>query len=133
MGDTAGALKQLQQSKHEPEFEINAAFLWNDYVEGTEAFLRNDKAALLAAHEKLAKGADINKSNLSVLDRMLANFGKSYAEAYGTKGQDHKALSVDCFNRAWELLDKKDRTKEDDERMISMAHASLAHWRMRDD
>lgn len=132
-GDKEGALNQLKQSRHDTGTEVPGGMLWNEYVAGTEAFLRNDKAALLAAHEKLAKGADINKPNLSVLDRLVANFGKSYAEAYETKGQDHKALSVDCFNRAWELLEKKDRTKDDDERMISMAHASLAHWRMRDD
>lgn len=127
------ALKHLALSKHEVPDTSPGSLLWNDYVSGTEAFLRNDKAALLTAHERLARGADINKPNLAVLDRMLAYFGKPYAEAYETKGQDHKALSADCFNRTWELLDKKSRTKEDDERMISMAHASLAHWRMRED
>jgi hypothetical protein len=133
LGDKERALKQLAQSKHDAEGKVTAGFLWNDYIAGTEAFLRNDRAALLSAHEKLAKGPEINKPNLSVLDRLLANSGKSYAEAYQTNGQDHKALSADYFNRTWELLEKKDRTKEDDERMISMAHASLAHWRMRDD
>ncbi len=54
-------------------------------------------------------------------------------EACESDGQDHKKLSADCFNRTWELLEKKDRTKEDDERMISLSHASLAHWRMRED
>jgi hypothetical protein len=127
------ALIQLDLSKHKATDVSPGGLLWNDYVAGTEAFLRHDKAALLAAHEKLAKGADINRANLAVLDRMLAHFGKSYAEAYETNGQDHKALSADFFNRTWELLDQKGRTKEEDERMISMAHASLAHWRMRED
>jgi hypothetical protein len=45
----------------------------------------------------------------------------------------HTFFSADCFNRVWELLEKRDRNREDDERMISLAHASLAHWRMRDD
>lgn len=45
----------------------------------------------------------------------------------------HRWFSADCFNRVWALLDKADRTPDDCERMISLAHASLAHWRERAD
>jgi hypothetical protein len=45
----------------------------------------------------------------------------------------HRWFSADCFNRVWTLLDKPDRTPDDSERMISLAHASLAHWRERAD
>lgn len=45
----------------------------------------------------------------------------------------HRWFSADCFNRVWTLLEKPDRTPEDNERMISLAHASLAHWRERTD
>lgn len=45
----------------------------------------------------------------------------------------HRWFSADCFNRVWTLLDKPDRTADDCERMISLAHASLAHWRERAD
>jgi hypothetical protein len=45
----------------------------------------------------------------------------------------HRWFSADCFNRVWALLDKPDRTPEEGERMISLAHASLAHWRERVD
>lgn len=131
MGGKEHALNQLKLARHPSGTTIGLS--WNDYVYGTEAFLKSDKRELLNAHENLAEGDPINKPNLCVLDRLLANFGKPYAEAYETDGQDHKKLSADCFNRAWELLDKKDRTKEDDERMISLAYASLAHWRMRED
>ena len=130
-GEKEHALNQLKLVRHPSGTTLGLR--WNDYVDGTEAFLNGDERALLNAHESLAEGDPINKQNLCVLDRLLANFGKPYAEAYETEGQDHKKLSVDCFNRAWELLDKKDRTKEDDERMVSLAHASLAHWRMRED
>lgn len=43
----------------------------------------------------------------------------------------HRWFSADCFNRVWALLDKPDRSPEEDERMVSLAHASLAHWRER--
>jgi tRNA A-37 threonylcarbamoyl transferase component Bud32/tetratricopeptide (TPR) repeat protein len=132
MGDKDGALQQLTMARHDASPALGG-LLWNDYVAGTEAFLKGDRPALLAAHEKLAKGTEINLPNVAVLDRFLAKFGKSYEDAYYTRGEDHKALSVDCFNRAWQLIDKQDRTGEEDERMISLAHASLAHWRQRDD
>lgn len=45
----------------------------------------------------------------------------------------HRWFSADCFNRVWALLEKPDRTPDDGERMISLAHASLAHWRERTD
>jgi len=45
----------------------------------------------------------------------------------------HKYFSAGCFNRAWDLIDKADRTPEEDQAMISLAHASLWHWTQRDD
>jgi len=126
------ALSQFKLSRHPPG--MNLEMLWNEYVDGNTAFLNNNRRALILAHARLAESAnDLNAPNLRVLDRFLANFGKPYAKAYEEEGQDHKRLSADCFNRAWELLDKKTRTQEEDERMISLAHASLAHWRLRKD
>ena len=42
--------------------------------------------------------------------------------------EQHKAFAVECFNLVWGLLDKADRTAEDDERMVHAAHASRFHW-----
>jgi hypothetical protein len=41
---------------------------------------------------------------------------------------DERAVAVDCFNGTWTLLEKHDRTPDDDARMIHMAHASTYHW-----
>jgi hypothetical protein len=41
---------------------------------------------------------------------------------------EHKELAASLFNGVWELLDKKDRTQEEDYQMVHMAHASLYHW-----
>jgi DNA-binding transcriptional MerR regulator len=41
---------------------------------------------------------------------------------------DHRTLGVDLFNRTWTLMEKDDRTPEDDDEMIHMAHASAYHW-----
>ncbi|MBL9132059.1 MAG: hypothetical protein JNG86_12725 [Verrucomicrobiaceae bacterium] len=130
-GEKEHALTHLRLAQHHTQV---GGLLWDVYVDGTAAFLKGDKRELLNAHERLAeKDDELNKPNLCVLDRLIANFGKPYAEAYETDGQDHKKLSADCFNRTWELLDKKERTAEENERMISLSHASLAHWRMRED
>ena len=40
----------------------------------------------------------------------------------------HKEEAVNCFNATWDLIDKRDRTHEDDVNMIHMAHASRYHW-----
>ena len=45
----------------------------------------------------------------------------------------HRFFSADCFNQAWELLDKPDRTSEEDEQMLRLNQASLWHWTQRDD
>jgi len=40
----------------------------------------------------------------------------------------HERLAKDLFNLTWSLLDKEDRTKDDDLKMIHAAHASCYHW-----
>lgn len=45
----------------------------------------------------------------------------------------HKFFSADCFNRTWELIEKSDRSAEEDERMIQLTMASLFHWNQRPD
>jgi hypothetical protein len=47
--------------------------------------------------------------------------------------QAHRHFSASCFNLAWELIDKPDRTAEDDEQMVRLAQASLWHWTQRSD
>jgi hypothetical protein len=45
----------------------------------------------------------------------------------------HKYFSANCFNQAWDLIDKTDRTPEEDEEMIRLSLASHYHWTQRDD
>ncbi len=40
----------------------------------------------------------------------------------------HRKTAVECFNRAWDYLDKKDRTVHDGHLMLHLAHASRYHW-----
>ena len=40
----------------------------------------------------------------------------------------HRKTAVACFNGAWDLLDKKKRSREEDLQMLLEAHASRYHW-----
>jgi len=40
----------------------------------------------------------------------------------------HRKLGIDLFNGVWDLLTKPDRSLEESELMIHMAHASRYHW-----
>ncbi len=45
----------------------------------------------------------------------------------------HRYFSADCFNKAWDLIEKPSRTPEEDEEMIRLNHASTWHWTQRED
>jgi hypothetical protein len=45
----------------------------------------------------------------------------------------HSFFSVYCFNTAWTLMEKTDRTPEEDDQMIFLSHTSLWHWMQRAD
>jgi hypothetical protein len=40
----------------------------------------------------------------------------------------HRHFAVSLFNRVWDLLEKKDRSADDDVEMLNAAHGSLYHW-----
>jgi len=49
-------------------------------------------------------------------------------ESAYTEAQCHKKFAVDCNNEVWGLLSKESRTAQENERMITAAHASHYHW-----
>ncbi|MDX6512948.1 MAG: hypothetical protein QOE36_2452 [Gaiellaceae bacterium] len=42
--------------------------------------------------------------------------------------EQHRALAVELFNRAWELMALADRGPAEDDRLLHTAHASRHHW-----
>lgn len=42
---------------------------------------------------------------------------------------DHRTIAVRLFNETWDLMEKKDRTGDEDSQMLEKAYASLYHWR----
>jgi hypothetical protein len=55
--------------------------------------------------------------------------GGDMAEARGPIDETaHKELAIGLFNRVWSLLDRTDRTVDEDDTMVHAAHASRYHW-----
>jgi hypothetical protein len=49
------------------------------------------------------------------------------------KAAAHRFFSADCFNQTWTLIDKPNRSAEEDEQMLLLSLASLWHWTQRED
>jgi hypothetical protein len=45
----------------------------------------------------------------------------------------HHHFASDCFNKAWELMRKPDRTIAENRMMLTLTHASIYHWSQRTD
>jgi hypothetical protein len=45
----------------------------------------------------------------------------------------HHYFSGHCFNAAWDLIEKKDRTAADNRLMVALSQASIYHWLNRPD
>ncbi|PWB51135.1 MAG: hypothetical protein C3F13_14840 [Anaerolineales bacterium] len=45
----------------------------------------------------------------------------------------HKYFSAECFNRAWDFIDKPLRSPAEEEKMLQLSLASLWHWTQRED
>ncbi len=45
----------------------------------------------------------------------------------------HARLAAECFDACWDLMEKAERTAQEDEEMLLLAHASLWHWTRRPD
>jgi len=45
-----------------------------------------------------------------------------------TEQEFHRKMAVECFNKTWDFLKKKDRTPNDEQLMLNLAHSSRYHW-----
>jgi len=45
----------------------------------------------------------------------------------------HRYFAAECFNQAWDYIDKSTRTMEEDEQMLMLTMASFWHWTQRSD
>ncbi len=45
----------------------------------------------------------------------------------------HAYFAAECFNRAWDYIDKARRSQSDNDQMLQLSLASLWHWTQRED
>src|SRR6266566_3127490 len=45
-----------------------------------------------------------------------------------TEQEFHRKMAVECFNKTWDFLKKKNRTPNDEQLMLNLAHSSRYHW-----
>ena len=42
--------------------------------------------------------------------------------------EEHRRLGVELYNGTWTLIEREDRTPDEDDEMLHRAHASAYHW-----
>ena len=42
--------------------------------------------------------------------------------------EEHRRLGIDLYNGTWTLIERGDRTADEDDEMLHRAHASAYHW-----
>jgi hypothetical protein len=45
----------------------------------------------------------------------------------------HRYFAAYCFNSAWDLIEKEERTAQEDQAMVALSQASIFHWSRRAD
>ena len=64
---------------------------------------------------------------LHMLQRLIDGKDDLMGEPVTTE-VNHRQLGVDLFNATWTLLEKSERTREEDDELLHRAHASAYHW-----
>jgi DNA-binding transcriptional MerR regulator len=91
-------------------------------------------AAVLATHRRRLE------SRLARIQRELHDIGhlsteglesimtKTDAPSTAAATEDERKLAASLFNATWDLMEKENRTRDEDDAMLHMAHASRHHW-----
>lgn len=89
-GDSSAAIV-LMRSARRPEIDEGSPNgQWNAYVDATIAFLEHDRDAIAAARSQLIAAppqsgwTGAEPMNLTVVDKLIKCFDRSYADAYGS-------------------------------------------------
>ncbi len=102
------------------------ACLADDSGDLTRQILTDHRTALQARNDRIRRA-------IHMLDGILVD-DQGVQMALETNAQpkaeptDHRTWAVNLFNETWTMLEKENRSPEDDDRMIHMAHASRFHW-----
>ncbi len=65
------------------------------------------------------------RKNSRVIERRSVPVQISLAQS---EQEFHRKIAVECFNKTWDYLEKRDRTPNDNRSMLNVAHSSRYHW-----
>jgi DNA-binding transcriptional MerR regulator len=71
---------------------------------------------------------DLHRTDHLIEDGVTTTMNDQDTQNTAAATGDERRTAVDLFNGVWRLLEKEDRSVEDDDRMLHMAHASRYHW-----
>jgi DNA-binding transcriptional MerR regulator len=86
---------------------------------------------LIAQRRRLEARLTRVQRDLHTLDHLLH---EGWERPMPTKAEpmdpeDERRLAASLFNDTWTLMEKEDRTRDEDDGVLHMAHASAHHWR----
>jgi DNA-binding transcriptional MerR regulator len=87
-----------------------------------DGLLQRHRIRLEARHARLGFA-------LHQLDHMDQETGRLRQMTIDDMTLDHRKIGIELFNATWTMMDKQERTVEEDDAMLHMAHASAHHWR----
>ncbi|MFG2696377.1 MerR family transcriptional regulator [Kitasatospora sp. NPDC048407] len=71
---------------------------------------------------------DLHRTDHLIEDGVTTAMTNQDTQTTPVAAGDERRMAVDLFNGVWRLLEKEDRSVEEDDRMLHMAHASRYHW-----
>lgn len=93
---------------------------------------------VLAAHRRRLQArldrirGDLHRIDHLLQDGVFKTMTETEAKQAATEATEaapnERRQAIDLFNGVWRLLEKEDRTQDDDDTMVHMAHASRYHW-----
>lgn len=93
----------------------------------------DDEVREVLAHQRRRLEGRLTRvqRDLHTLDHLIS---EGWTTAMPTKvepmdPEDERRLGASLFNETWTLLEKEDRTADEDDALVHMAHASAHHWR----
>jgi DNA-binding transcriptional MerR regulator len=124
----AARLIQTLRSVDVPLEQVRACLAAPDDEDAIRDELAVHRRRLQARVERL-RGALHRTDHLlkEGIDSIMAEQKTGTAVAPTAAG-DERQLAIDLFNGVWRLIEQEDRTVEEDDRMLHMAHASRYHW-----
>src|SRR5882757_8748909 len=120
-------LVQLLRSVDVPLEQVRACLAMSDDEAAIQQVLVRHRRRLQARLDRVR--GDLHRTDHLIQDGLEAIMADQDTRQNATESAgDERRLAIDLFNGVWRLLEKEDRSIEDDDRMLHMAHASRYHW-----